>query len=75
MPACIRPETFAQRPYVQTGRSCLQSRAPNPDRARQGQEPVAQCGLPLWCPLTGITTYFFLYCLCEIFDVLEVAVQ
>lgn len=60
MPAWIRPEAFAERPSVQTGCCRLQSSAPDPNRAWQGQEPMAQRGLSLWCPLTGITAINFI---------------
>lgn len=52
MPTRVRPEAPAQRPPVQTRRRRVQGGAPDPHRARQGQEPVAQCGLPLWRPST-----------------------
>lgn len=60
MPAWVRSEALAQRPAVQTGRRRIQGGAPNPNRARQGQEPVAQCGLSLWSPPTGIFLFLWL---------------
>lgn len=59
MPTRIRPEAFTKRPAIQTCGSGLQGGAPDTHRARQGQEPLAQCGLALWSPATGTYCRFF----------------
>lgn len=61
MPTRVRPEAFTQRSAIQACGSNLQGGAPNTHRARQSQEPLAQCGLTLWCPATGTVHYIALY--------------
>lgn len=53
MPARVCLEALAQRPPVQAGGYHLQGCSPDPYRARQGQEPLAQCRLTLWSLITG----------------------
>lgn len=60
MPTRVRSEAFTKRPPIQTCGSGVQSSAPDTHRAREGQEPLAQRGLTLWCPATG--TYYILLC-------------
>merc|ERR1739848_918689 len=45
----VRTQAFAGRQVVQAGITALHVGAPHSSRDRQGQEPLAQCGRPLWC--------------------------
>lgn len=57
MPTRVRPEAFTKRSTIQACGSGVQGGAPDTHRAGQGQEPLAQCGLTLWCPATGTLIY------------------
>lgn len=64
--AWVCSETLAQRPSVQAGGCSVQGGSTYPNRARQGQEPLAQCRLALWCAITGkyyIYYYKVKYCI------------
>lgn len=47
VPARVRPEASARGSALQAGVERVQGGAANPDRSRQGEEPVAECGRSL----------------------------